>query len=393
MTPDLATTVERVTPKAVALRHELHEHPEIRYEEHWTSDRIAAFLDAAQVPYQRGYAKGTGIVATLKGSGERTVALRTDIDALEITEETGLPYASTIPGHMHACGHDGHMACLCGALQVLLAHRDEFPGTVRFLFQPAEELGGGGRLMAEEGAVDGMDGVFGMHGWPNLPVGQIALRPGWFMASADSMHITVTGQGCHGADPAAGVDPVVVAAHIVTALQSVVSRELNPWESAVVTVSVIEAGNATNIIPTTAHMAGTLRAFDPERFDAIRASVRRIAEHTAQAMRATAEVTFSDEPYPALLNHAETTEFVCKVAGEVLGDDAVVELQHPVMVSEDFAYYTQRVPGAFFFLGTNPDPSSSCPALHTPFYNFPDQAVPHGIRLMASLAMRFLTQE
>ncbi|MBN2308905.1 MAG: amidohydrolase [Candidatus Hydrogenedentes bacterium] len=390
MDTTLDTAIARVLPEIIELRHAFHEHPEIRYEENWTSGRIAAFLDEAGVPYERGLAKGTGIVATLGGDGPATVALRADMDALEIQEQTGLPYASRIPNRMHACGHDGHLACLCGALKVLAGHPGRLRGTVKFLFQPAEELEAGARHMVAEGVMDGVDAVFGLHGWPTVPLGRIALKPGWMMASADMFEIDVIGKGCHGADPASGIDPIVVAAHIVTALQTIAAREVNPVEPALVSVGAIEAGDASNIIPEVARMRGTLRAFDPDVFDAIRASVLRIAEGTAGALRATAAVRFGDEAYPALFNDPAMTAFVAETARDMLGEEGVAHLEKPIMVSEDFAYFLQKAPGAFFLLGVNPNPDQPYPALHSPYYDFGDGAVAVGVKLMASLVLRFL---
>lgn len=387
----LDATILEILPELVELRHELHRHPEIRFQEHWTSDRVARFLDEAGVPYRRGYAKGTGIVATIEGKGPRSVALRADMDALELQEETGLPYASETPGRMHACGHDGHTTCLCGTAKVLQRYRDRLHGTVRLIFQPAEEQAAGARFMLREGALDGVAAAFALHAGPALPVGAVGLKDGWLMASADWFHITVRGVGCHGADPAAGVDPVVTAAHIATALQTVVSREIDPWEPAVVTVAQIQAGHATNIIPDSARMAGTYRSFRPEVQARIRAAVQRVAENVAAAFRACVDVKFGgEEIYPALYNDPAMTNFVRETVAEALGPDKLVELEHPIMAAEDFAYYLQQVPGAFVFLGNNPDPATTAPPLHSSRFDFRDEAIPAGVKLLSSLALRFL---
>ncbi len=388
MGSDFENIVAEILPELVQLRHELHQHPETRYEERWTSDRIARFLDSVGVPYDRGLGGGTGIVATLEGPGSKTVALRTELDALEIQEETGLPYASEIPDRMHACGHDGHMACLCGAIGALAKQAGQINGSVKFLFQPAEELGGGARLLVEEGVLEGVDAVFALHGWPAVPFGQVAVRPGPLMAFAQSFHMTITGRGGHGAQPAACVDPVVVAAHVTTALQTIVAREVAPWDAAVVTVAQIQAGCTSNIIPDTAVVRGTLRALDADAMESLGSSVVRIAEHTAQAFRAGATVEF-DEPYPGVINGVEATQLVREAAGDLLGQGNVVELAHPAMVAEDFACYLEKTPGAFFFLGVGDDAGSSA-ALHTPYYDFPDAAIPIGAKLLAALALRFL---
>ncbi|MBX7256915.1 MAG: amidohydrolase [Candidatus Hydrogenedentes bacterium] len=386
----LHATVDGVLPEIVALRHELHQHPEIRFEERWTSDRVARFLDEAGVPYERGYAKGTGIVATLRGGEGRTVLLRADMDALEIQEETGLPYASTIPNRMHACGHDGHTACLCGVAKTLAQHRDSIRGTVKFVFQPAEEEAAGGRFIVEEGVLDDVDASFALHGWPTIPAGRIGLRSGWTMAGADIFKITVKGKACHGADPGAGVDPIVVAAHITTALQSVISRELNPWDTGVVTVAKIHAGSATNIIPASAVLEGTFRSLTSEVRDTIERAIRRIAEKTAEAHRAEAEVYVSETRYPPLYNNEATTAFVREIAESVLGREGVIDLPYPYMGAEDFAFYLQKTPGTFIWLGVNPNPAEPYPSLHNPRYNFSDEAIAPAVRLMSNIALRYL---
>jgi len=385
------STVQELTPAVVSLRHEFHQHPEIRFEEHWTSDRIASFLDDVGLPYERGLGRGTGIVATLKGPAPgKTVALRADIDGLEMSEQTGLPYASLTPGRMHACGHDGHMACLCGVIQTLSRHRDQLRGTVRFLFQPGEEVAGGARYMVEDGVMEGVDAVFGLHGWPSLPVGQIALKPGRFMASADMFRIDVTGRGCHGAEPAAGIDPIVAAAHMVTGLQTLVSREISPHEPAVVTVGHMEAGNTCNIIPDAALLEGTTRAFDDRIHHELREGIRRVAEQTAAAFRSTASVRFGEVVYPALHNDPAMTDFAREVAIDVLQPENVVELERPLMVAEDFAYYLQEAPGTFLLLGVGSVGGPARPPLHNARYDFNDDAIPTAMALMSTIALRFL---
>ncbi|MDX9972385.1 MAG: M20 family metallopeptidase [FCB group bacterium] len=386
-------TITDILPELIELRHAIHRHPEIRFEEHQTSDRIAHFLDEAGVPYKRGYAKGTGIVAVIEGNGPKTVALRADIDALEIQEQTGLPFASEIPNRMHACGHDGHTTCLCGAAKVLMRHRDQLHGTVKLIFQPAEEQAAGGRFIVQEGVLEGVDAVFALHAGPSLPLGTVGVRDGWLMASADWFQITIHGIGCHGADPGAGVDPVLVAAHIVTALQSIVSREIDPWHAAVVTIATINAGHASNIIPDTAQMTGTYRSFRPEIHEKLRDSIRRITENVATAFRATATIRFGgEEAYPALYNDERMTQFARETITEALGPDALIELPYPIMAAEDFSYYLQAVPGSFMFLGTNPNPDTQAPSLHSPRFDFGDATIPHGVKLMSSLALRFLSE-
>lgn len=391
---ELDCTIQAILPELVELRHELHQHPEIRFEEVWTSDRVARFLDETGVPYTRGHAKGTGIVATLRGEGSRTVALRADMDALEIQEETGLPYASRIPNRMHACGHDGHTTCLLGTVRALARHREWLKGTVKFIFQPAEEQAAGGRFIVQEGVLDDVDGVFALHAWPAVPVGRIGLREGWFMASADWFEMVVRGKGCHGADPGSGVDPVVVAAHITTALQTIASREIDPWEPAVVTVAQINGGSATNIIPDTATLRGTYRSFKTEIHHTLRESIRRIAENTAAALRAGVEVAFgTEEVYPPLFNDIEMTGFVRETARRVFGQESVVDLPHPSMTAEDFAFYLERVPGAFICLGNNRTPERPSASLHNCRFDFSDDAIPIGVKLLSAIAIDFLGRE
>ncbi|MCX5768934.1 MAG: amidohydrolase [Candidatus Hydrogenedentes bacterium] len=383
---DFNSIVADILPGLVQLRHELHAHPEIRFQEQWTSDRISEFLAHAGIPHTRGHARGTGIVATVAGASATTVVLRADIDALEIGERTGAPYASQIAGRMHACGHDGHIACLCGAALALarLAETSPLPNTVKFVFQPGEELGAGGRYIVEEGLIDGASAAFALHAWPGLPVGVFALKSGPVMASADWFRITITGRGCHGADPAAGIDPVVVAAQIVIALQTIVSREIDPQNPAVVTIGKIESGAANNVIPETAVLEGSYRALDMRVRDHMTEAVGRISRSIAAAHRATAEVVFGDDYYIPLVNDAAMTDFARKTIVETLGPNAVVEIPRPAMASEDFAFYLEKVPGSFLVFGMG-----EAKPLHSPYFNFNDDAIPHAVRVLVALAMQF----
>jgi amidohydrolase len=387
---DIRGSIEEILDGVIALRHELHAHPEIRFQEKWTSDRIAAFLDGIGVPYERGYAKGTGIVATLRGADGPTVALRADIDALEIQEETGLPYASRIPNRMHACGHDGHSAVLCGVASVLARRRDALPGAVKFIFQPAEEIAAGGRYIVEEGALDDADAAFALHGWPTLPAGHIGVRDGCMLAGAQDFYVTVRGKGCHGADPGSGVDPIVVAAHIITALQTVVSREVDPTDPAVVTVGELTAGQSTNIIPETARLRGTMRSVSPHTMKRIADAVERIATGTAAAFRGQAEVTYGPDPYPPLHNDPAMTNLMRETVRDVLGPEKLLEVAEPTMGAEDFAFYLHKVPGTFVFLGVKDPAQETHPPLHNARYDFNDRAVAPAIEVMSQVALRCL---
>ncbi len=392
----LRNTVRALLPEVTALRRELHQHPEIRFEEHWTSDRIAAFLSAEGIPHTRGHAKGTGVVACIQGHGEGhgTVLLRADMDALELQETSGVPHASQIPERMHACGHDGHSAALCGAAVALMRHRHLFPGRVKLVFQPAEEQASGGYFIVEEGILDDVNAAFALHTWPSLPAGKIGLREGAAMASADFFRIDVRGKGGHGADPANAIDPIIAAAHIVVALQSIVSREIAPTDSAVLTIAQFQAGTSSNIIPDRAWMAGTCRALNQATRICLENAIVRIAQQTAQAFRATAEVTFGDPGYgpgyPPLVNDPALCSLVRHTAQEVIGPDAVIELERPYMAAEDFAYYLQRVPGVFIFLGAASPGSPNTPALHTPCFDFNDDTLESAMMLLCSIAIRRL---
>jgi amidohydrolase len=386
-------TIDALVPELVTLRHELHRHPEIRFEERWTSERIARYLGEAGIPHTRGHAGGTGIVATIAGGRPGgAVALRADMDALEIEEQTGLPYASEIPERMHACGHDGHTAMLCGAARALWTHRDTLPGTVKLIFQPAEEQAAGGRYIVNEGLLDDVQAAFALHCWPDLSVGTAACGDGRVMASADYFCVDVRGRGGHGADPSAAIDPVLVAAHIITALQSIVSREVHPWDTAVVNVACMEAGHASNVIPEWASIEGTYRALSADVRERVRRAIERIAMNTAAAFGATATVDLGEDGYPVLENDPKMAALARAALGDALGAAQVPPVTHPYMTAEDFAYYLQRVPGAFIFLGNRPAdvPAGQAPTLHSPHFNFNDDALPHGVRALCAVATRFL---
>ncbi|HNR29752.1 MAG TPA: M20 family metallopeptidase [Candidatus Hydrogenedentes bacterium] len=392
MSTTLRETITALLPEIAALRHELHQHPEIRFEERWTSDRIARFLEDAGLSCTRGWARGTGIVAEIGPMENGVVALRADMDALEIQEETGHPYASRIPGRMHACGHDGHTAILCGVAKALALRAELLRGGVRFLFQPAEEIAGGGKDMVAEGAVDGVGAVFALHAWPGIPVGNVGIRAGCAMASAEFFRIEVAGKGGHGATPASCIDPVVVAAHIITALQTIVSRERPPWEAGVVTIGRVDAGSASNIIPDRAILEGTLRALDAAQRAEMVAALRRIAACTAEAFRARAEVFVSETGYPPLHNNPACVALAHEAVTAAFGPEAAHAVDHPHMTAEDFAYYLEKTPGAFLFLGNDPPDATDTPPLHSPRFDFNDAALAVGIETLASIAVRFHEQ-
>jgi hippurate hydrolase len=364
-------------------RRDLHAHPELCYEENRTSDLVAERLQSFGIEITRGIAK-TGLVGTLKvGSGNRAIGLRADMDALPLQEKNEFSYRSRHDGRMHACGHDGHTTILLGAARYLAMTRN-FDGTVHFIFQPAEEGGGGGRVMVEEGLFERfpVEAVYGLHNIPRYPSGKFFTRPGPVMAASASFDLQVTGHGSHAARPENGHDAVVAAAHVVTALQSVVSRTISPFDTAVVSITQIHGGDAYNIIPEEVHVRGNCRAYRTEVMDRMEANIRRVAENTAAAHGATAHLDFR-RSYPPLVNHARETEIACDAAALVVGEANVDRNGTPRMASEDFSYMLEARPGAFIFLG-NGDGEGTCD-VHNPRYDFNDEILPVGASYFARL--------
>lgn len=372
----------------IAIRRHLHENPEIGLSEFKTSDFIAEKLEEYGYQVTRGLAK-TGIVATLKnGNGERSVGIRADIDALPITEETGLEYASKNHGVMHACGHDGHTAMLLGAAKIL-AERKNFDGTIHLIFQPAEENFGGAKIMIDEGLFEKFrcDAVFGMHNDPAMPFGKVFVKDGPLMAAVDEARITVNGRGGHGAEPQTASDPIVAGASIIMALQTVVSRNLHPLDQAVVTVGAFNAGIASNVIPERATMAITIRSFDPKVRDMLEERIRGIVEGQASSYGMSVTIDY-ERGYEATINHTAETDFVRDLAKKVVGAENVAEIERPMMGAEDFAYMLAERPGSYFFLGTAK--TDNDPSLHHPRFNFNDDALPIGVNLWVELAETYL---
>ena len=370
----------------VCLRHEIHQNPELGYQEHGTAKRVVAALDGIEgLDIRTGVAE-TGVVVTLGADRPGPmVALRADMDALAIQETSGLPYASATDGKMHACGHDGHTTCLVGAVRVLSAIRDELAGPVRFVFQPAEEGGGGGGRMCDEGVLDGVKAIFGLHGWPYLPQGELGVRSGPFLASSDRFRIVVDGQGAHAAFPHQGVDPIPIAAQIVLGLQTIASRQTDPLDAVVVTVAQIHGGTADNIIPAQIELRGTLRSLQAGTRRSAMDQIERIATQIAAAHQARAQVTIT-EGTPVLANDRIAAGFGQQVASTASLTPVDID---PVMGGEDFAFYAERIPAAFFALGVRPPDRDSYPALHQPDYDFPDAAIATGVALHVQLARRF----
>ena len=364
-------------------RRDLHAHPELCFQEQRTSDLVAQRLESFGIEVTRGIAT-TGLVGTLKsGTGNRAIGLRADMDALPLHEKNEFTHRSRHDGRMHACGHDGHTTILLGAAHYLAKTRN-FDGTVYFIFQPAEEGGGGGRVMVEEGLFERFpaEAVYGLHNAARYPAGKFFTRPGPVMAAAASFDLHVSGRGAHAARPETGLDAIVAAAHVVTALQSGVSRAISPFDTAVVSVTQIHGGDAYNIIPEDVQIRGNCRAYRSEVMDRIEATIRRVAENTAAAHGATARLDFR-RSYPPLVNHARETEIACDAAALVVGEPNVDRNGAPRMASEDFSYMLEARPGAFIFLG-NGDGEGSCD-VHNPRYDFNDEILPVGASYFARL--------
>ncbi len=382
---DLTAQIETMTDTLVAWRRDFHRHPELAFEERRTSDVIRGFLKGEGI--EVAACGRTGLRGVLRGSlPGPTVALRADMDALPVAELSDHDYASENPGVMHACGHDGHMAILMGAARVLAARRDTLPGAVVLLFQPSEENPpGGARLMIEEGALEGVDAVFGLHLWQPLPSGVVGLRPGPIMAQADEFEVVVTGRGGHASQPEKCIDPVLVASHVVVAAQTIVSRFASPLEPVVVSFSTIHGGRIHNIIPDSVTMTGTVRCFDPDTQRAVKQRLGEVCGETCRLFGATAEFTYSDG-YPPVVNDPASVELVSRAAARELGEDAVQRVA-PIMGGEDFAYYLQRVPGAFALLGIGdgrPHPH------HSAHFDIDERVLPVGVRLMTAVALEML---
>ncbi|HEX3535768.1 MAG TPA: M20 aminoacylase family protein [Stellaceae bacterium] len=371
-------------------RRDIHAHPELGFEEQRTSDLVADRLGSWGIEVHRGIGK-TGLVGRLRvGNSPRVIGLRADMDCLPIRETNDFAHRSQHDGRMHACGHDGHTTMLLGAARYLAETRN-FDGTVHFIFQPAEEGLGGAAAMVKDGLFETFpcDAIFGMHNRPGLAVGKFQIRPGAMMAGGAFFDIEVIGVGAHGARPEAGIDPVVVASHITTALQSIVSRNVRPVDTAVVSVTQIHGGAAYNVIPDRAVLRGTVRCFSTDTMKMVEERMRRIAEGVAGGFGANATLDFR-ALFPPLVNDADETEFVAKIAEEVVGPENVNRNCGVVMASEDFSYMLQCVPGAYIQIG-NGDGEGAC-EVHNPAYDFNDSALPYGASLFARLVERRLAR-
>jgi amidohydrolase len=383
----IVNRVADLQPEIAAWRQDLHAHPELRYDVHRTAafvaDKLKSFGCDEVVP---GIGQ-TGVVGVIRGrAGDKVVGLRADMDALPLEEETGLPYKSQNPGKMHACGHDGHTAMLLGAAKYLAETRN-FSGTAVMIFQPAEEGGAGALAMVKDGLISrfGIQEVYGMHNCPGLPLGQFATRPGPIMASADHISIQIEGKGGHAARPHLAIDTLLVGAQIVNQLQSIVARNVDPLEAAVVSICMFQSGHTDNVIPQHATLRGTARAFTAEVGELLRKRINEVVEGTARLYGAQATVTYTNG-YPVVINHEAQTAFAADVAREIAGKDKVDTQFPPRMAAEDFAFMLNERPGALIWIG-----NGDSAGLHHPAYNFNDEAIPAGTSYWVRLAESALT--
>jgi hippurate hydrolase len=384
----IPATIADLEDEMIALRHRIHAHPELAYEEFATADLVAERLQEWGYTVTRGLGK-TGVIGQLKvGNGTKRLGLRADMDALPIHEQTGLPYASTLPGKMHACGHDGHTAMLLAAAKHL-ARTKSFDGTLNLIFQPAEEGQAGAKKMLEDGLFDAFpcDAVFAMHNMPGHPTGKFGFLPGSFMASSDTVIVKVTGRGGHGAVPHKAVDPVVVCAQIVLALQTIVSRNIAPLDMAIVTVGAIHAGEAPNVIPESAEMRLSVRALKPEVRDYLQTRITEVVQAQAAVYGARAEVDYQRR-YPVLVNDAAMTDFAQQVALDWLGEAGLIPNMQPLTGSEDFAFLLERCAGSYLIIG-NGDGEGGC-MVHNPGYDFNDDCLATGAAYWVRLTESFL---
>jgi hippurate hydrolase len=377
--------------RLVAIRRDLHAHPELAFQESRTADVVARELTACGLEVHRGLA-GTGVVGILrKGEGGRSIGLRADMDALPLAEKNAFAHCSTRPGRMHACGHDGHTTMLLGAARFMAENCDSLAieGSVHFVFQPAEETDGGADVMIRDGLFDRfpMDAVFGLHNWPGLPVGELAVLPGPVMAGTCAFEITISGQGCHAAMPQQGIDTLIAASHLVLALQTIVSRNVDPCEAAVVSVTQIHGGEAFNVIPDDAVVRGTIRAFKPEVQALVETALRRICAGIDSMFGVRSQVSF-EQRYPPTINSVAESALCRDVGALVFGTEHVRRNELPSMGAEDFAFMLQKKPGCYVWLGNGPG-TGGC-SLHNPHYDFNDAIIPLGVTYWVRLAESFL---
>ena len=389
---DAKNEAKKISDWIIDIRRELHKYPELMYEEVKTSALVRRELDKLGIQYQSPIAE-TGVLASIGNGKGPCVALRADMDALPIHEETDVPFRSKVDGKMHACGHDCHTAMLLGAARILKSKENDFNGTIKFLFQPAEEGGAGGKLMRDEGALENPDveRIFGLHVWPQMPTGQIGSREGTFLAATSFLDLTIKGVGGHAAVPHLTKDPVLTSAQIITNLQSIISRELDPLDSGVVSISAIHAGQAANVIPSEVKILGTIRSLTMEGLKKLQNRVKEICESVAKAHGCKAIIDYPGNDYPPTVNDGEMWQFAKNIGSEMLGKENVNELD-AVMGGEDFAYYTEKVKGCFVVLGMNNPNIDATYSVHHPMFKADEDALHIGTALHTMFALQSLKE-
>ena len=389
---DAKKEAKKISDWIIEIRRELHKHPELMYEEFKTSELVRRELDQLDIPYKSPIAK-TGVLATIGNGNGPCVALRADMDALPIHEETDVPFRSEIDGKMHACGHDCHTAMLLGAAKILKSKENEIDGTIKLLFQPAEEGGAGGKLMQEEGVLENpkVERIFGLHVWPQMPTGQIGSREGTFLAATSFLDLTIKGVGGHAAVPHLTKDPVLTSAQVITNLQTIISRELDPLDSGVVSISAIHGGQAANVIPPEVKILGTLRSLTMDGLLDLQKRVKEIAEGVAKAHGCEAIVDYPGNDYPPTVNDGDMWKFAKDVGADMLGKENVNDLD-AVMGGEDFAYYTQKVKGCFVVLGMQNEKIDAIYSVHHPMFKADEEALHIGTALHTVFALKSLKE-
>jgi amidohydrolase len=390
----LSGLIDQHLSRAIDLRHRLHQIPEVRYEEFATCAAIRAELDRLGIQYIDGVEGApTATIAWLGDTSKRCIALRADIDGLPICEATGLPYTSTHPGRMHACGHDGHSANLLGVTAALKSLESKLPVCVKLIWQPAEEGGAGAERLVTAGVLDGrigpkVEAIFGLHGWPGLKVGLVSTKPGPLLAATDNFTIQFRGRGTHAAYPHFGRDPIAAMANAIANLQQVVSRDVDPTDPAVVTVGIVNGGTAINVIPDTAEFSGTARSLNGAMRKKLRESMHRRCAGIAAAH--DCELNFIwEEGYPPTTNDPAMADYVARIARQTLGEKNFIPTARPSMGGEDFSYYLEQIPGCFFFVGVEPEDINGYPSLHSDKYDFTDAALGVAMRMFGELVMNW----